>query len=161
VAKVKLSAGETLDVLTADELRQVLAEYASGFLRPAQTVRPAGGIQLDGSGNSPGALGLRQIYEIDPGYVFRLHRAGFFPDGSTFGVPFVSAAGFLEIRRGGIAVDGRSFSSPGLPLVWSAGTADGIEYRNGDAVEIFVSGGPASVNLSVRLQGTLEPVVDQ
>lgn len=168
--KAKLAHGTELEFITKDELREVLQEVASGWARPPQRARPVAAIGLNASGNSTAANGdlagteaavVVNVFQIPVGYSFRLHRATFEPDGSTFGSPFTNAAGFLNIMRGGLLQDGISFGSPGLPLVWSAGTADAIDYTNGESVGILVSGGPASKSLAVRLQGTLEPIVRQ
>src|SRR5581483_4856624 len=168
--RVKLQAGQELDFVTPDELRQILREVASGFLRPPQTVRPVAAIALNAGGNSvlpsgsaagSAAAVTVSLYEVPVGYRFRLHRMTIKPDGFTFGAPFTNAAGFIDIVQGELMRDGISFASPGLPAVWSAGTADGIDYSTGDYVRVSVSGGPPSTNLSIRMQGTLEPYVEQ
>lgn len=168
--RVKLQPGQELDFVTPDELRQILREVASGFLRPPQTIRPVEAIALNAAGNSIRANGDKtasaaavavDLFECPVGYRFRLHRMTVKPDGFTFGAPFTNAAGFLDIEQGGLMRDGISFNTPGLPVVWSAGTADGIDYSNGDVVRVLVSGGPASTSLSIRMQGTLEPYVEQ
>lgn len=158
--KTQLRAGAEIDLLTADELKQLLDAYLSGFLRPPQTVRPAQSIPLDASGNTNQNANSR-IYEVPAGYVFRLHRAEFGIDGYTYGAPYTSNTGYLEIHQNGIARDGLPLTAPGLPAVWSGGTADGIEYRNGERVAVKLVGGPASKALNVQLQGTLEPIVSQ
>lgn len=173
--KAKLQAGQEIDFLTAEELKQLLDEYLSGWSRPPQRIRGAQAIGLDGSGNStisgggegpgPGGGALTPaavtIFKVPVGYTFRLHRLGFFPDGITFGSPFVNAAGWVDILRAGERQDGISFATPGLPQIWSAGTADAIDYQNAENVDVLISGGPASKALKVRFQGTLEPVIRQ
>jgi hypothetical protein len=168
--KVKLTSGAELDVLTQEEVRELLQEFASGYLRPPQTARPVGGIPLNASGNSCRSVAAQagtaaalpvDLYSVPIGYSFRLHRMTFKPDGFTFGVPFTNATGFIDINRGELMQDGISLNSPGMPVVWSAGTADGIFYDNGEHVFATISGGPASVNVSVRMQGTLQPIVRQ
>jgi hypothetical protein len=168
--KVKLQAGQELEFVTPGELHQIMQEVLAGYLRPPQTVRPIGSVNLNASGNSCRSQAVNtgtaaavaiDLYEIPVGYRFRLHRMVVKPDGFTFGVPFTNGAGFLDILRGDLMYDGISFASPGLPQIWSAGTADGIDYANGDVVRLLVSGGPPSVNLAIRMQGTLSPHVEQ
>lgn len=168
--KAQLRAGSEIDFLTAAELRETLKETLSGFLRPPQTERPEGAILLNASGHSVigGEAGPStvSVYSLPAGYRLRLHRAVFVPDGYTFGSPFTAAAGFLELRRNGLMQAGLGFAgtsvlAPGLPAVLLAGSADGIEYLDGEDVQLYVSGGPASTSLSVRLQGTLQPIVRQ
>lgn len=168
-----LKAGAELDLLTADELQRIIEETLSGWNRPPQRMRPVAAIQLDASGNSVGGRqgpvgaggvvspSVVSLWDCPQGYSFRLHRMTLHPDGITFGAPFVNAAGFIEIIRGGLMQDGISFATPGLPLVWSAGTADAIDFTNGESVDVKVTGGPANTALSIRMQGTLEPIVRQ
>lgn len=168
--RAKLKSGAEIDFLTQDELHQTMQEMLSGFMRPPQTARPISSVPLNASGNScrdnnaqtGTAAGLLfPVFKVPLGYRFRLHRATFHPDGTTFGAPFTSTTGYLDIARGDLMQSGISFASPGLPYIWSAGTADGIDYQDGEEVQILVSGGPASKTLSVRMQGTLDPYVRQ
>lgn len=164
MAKTKLTAGSEIDFLTKDELDEVFKRYLSGFLRPPQTVRPTFGILLDSSGESTtaGALaGPADLFEVPAGYLLRLHRAGFWPDGYTLGAPYTSVTGYLNICRNRVAEDGIPLTSPGLPQIWTAGTADGIEYRNGEVVQVQIVDGPPSASVRCALQGTLEPVVTE
>ena len=157
--KVALKPGAELDLLNQDELRSVVKETLSGWRRPPVTVRPTEGGLLDGSGNLNGEANGIRFYEVPVGYTFRLHRLTVLCDGYTFGVPYSSATGYLNIVHGSTnqIEDGIAFSSPGLPTVFSAGTADGIVFLNGEVVRIDVYGGPASRSIVLRGQGTLQP----
>jgi hypothetical protein len=151
--KHKLTSGAEIELVSPAELQAILDRKFPERLAP-QIMRPVGGIALDGSGNSVTA---KAIYEVPAGHRFRLHRAVFAPDGSTFGAPYTSNTGYLEIQRAGAMQDGIPFTSPGLPRIWTGGTTDGIQYEENETVDIFVVTGPASKSLVVRLQGTLEP----
>lgn len=167
--KAELRHGAEFEFVTPAELREVLQEIASGWARPPQRARPISSVPLNAGGNSTRASGdatsnagvTIPVYQIPAGYTFRLHRLTLHPDGFTFGSPYVNATGYVNIVRGNLVQDGISFASPGMPLVWSAGTADAIDFTNGEDVGLFISGGPASVTVSVRMQGTLEPIVRQ
>lgn len=162
--KTRLRAGEEVDFLSPAELDRILTEHISGFLRAPETVRDEPAFQLNSSGNTARggtATIALPIFRVPNGQVVRVHRLGFFPDGYTFGAPYTSATGYLEIHRNGVPVDGLPLSSPGFPFVWSAGTADALEYKDGEAIGILISGGPASAAVRVSLQGTIEPMISQ
>lgn len=163
--KATLRAGQEIDFVSPGELKGLLEEFKSGFARPPQTIHPDFAIQLDSSGNTSKAQESQGVMRVQAGYVVRLHRIGFFPDGSTFGLPFTFAGGYIDILRAGVRVDGISFdptlNPAGLPQVGTWGTADAIEWRNGDTIGFKIVGGPASKPINIRCQGTLEPIVTQ
>ncbi len=163
MANAELRAGATIDFLTADEVRQVVSEIFSGYLRPPETIRVAEGIKLDANGNSGiGAASIAEtVYTVPLGYKLRLHRFGVFLDGYTIASPYTNASGYLEIQRNDVTEDMISFAAPGLPQVWSASDADAIEFQNGENVQVLVSGGPASTSLVLRMQGTIRPHITQ
>lgn len=165
--KQRLVANAELDLLTADELRTLLQEYASGWLRPPQTIRPSGTIALDASGDSSPAVGGDAnvgdaVYMVPAGLRFRLHRIGIFPDGVVFGTPFTAANGYVEIQRGDRAIDGFGFQvgSAGLPRVLTWGKDDAPEYAGNEKIGVLINAGPANTNVRVHLQGTLEAPID-
>ena len=164
--KVKLSPNAELDLLTQEELDQSLTaaieRFLSGHNRRPGTIREPVAVELDASGNT--AIGPKSpigvpLYKVPAGYRFALHRLSIKADGFTFAAPFTNAAGFLELQRSGLMVDGLPLTSPGLPLVFTTGTADSIVYDNNQTVDLLISGGPASTAVQLVLQGTLSPIV--
>lgn len=159
--KVKLHPGVELDLLTQNELAATLAQALSGFARGPLTVRATVDIPLDSNGNtsvgstSPAPFSL---FSVPSGYQFALHRLALKPDGYTFAAPYTSGDGYLEIQRVGRMVDGISLNSPGLPIVFTAGTADAVIFDNRESVDLLVVTGPASTSVQASLQGTLEPL---
>ncbi len=163
MAKVPLKAGAEVDFLTRDELREEIDRFRSQFRGMAERKRVPSGLVLDSTGNTSVAGVLRPltVYTVELGFILRLHRVVFELAGYTLGVPYTKSTGYYEIRREGRYVDGKPLSAPGFPQVWTAGTADGIEYRSGEDVQIFVSTADAAlsgVSLRVELEGTLNPL---
>lgn len=155
--KVVLRPNAELELLTQDELRQVVRETLAGWNRPAQTGRPRQTVQTDGSGNANGNANGLKLYVVRPGQTFRLHRLFIRPEASTFGVPYTSNTGYVEIMRGERAIDGFPLTAPGIPKMMTWGTADGPLYKNGDELRIDIYGGPVSAVIIADAQGTIKP----
>lgn len=159
MAKVALKPGAEIEFVTPGELRQIALEVASGLRRPSQIIRPIESVALDESGNASGVAKGCRIYTVPLGYAFTLHRLEIFPEGYTFGVPYTSGSGYLDIVAGQRRRDGVPFTAPGIPRIWSGGTEDGIVGVNGEVIRIDFYDGPVSTNVLVRAQGTLEAIV--
>lgn len=158
--KVTLKPGVELDVLTQDELHETMTNLLSGFSRGPNTDRSNPAVELDASGNTfrGSTSGVPvPIFRVPAGYEFALHRLALKPDGYTFGVPYTSSTGYVEIQRNGVMEDGIPLTAPGLPRVFTAGTADAIVFNNNDRIDLLIVGGPASTAVQIALQGTLEP----
>lgn len=159
--KVQLKPGVELDVLTQAELHATLEQMFSGFARGPATDRATNPIPLDANGNSfianvtPSPFA---VFKVPSGYQFTLHRLALKSDGATFASPFTNSSGYVEIQRAGIMVDGIGLASPGLPMIFTAGSADGVVYDNNETVDVLIVGGPASEAVQAYLQGTLEPL---
>lgn len=162
--KVNLGPGVELDVLNADELHHTLREVLSGYARKPQTDRHPSFLKLDANGNtnvgSTSGVAV-PTFKIPASLRFGLHRMTIKADGYTFGSPYTSSTGYLEIQRATETVDGVSLASVGLPAVFTAGTADAPLYTNGQTVDLLVIGGPASTALTIQIQGTLEPLINE
>lgn len=158
--KVKIAPGAELDLLSEEELHRTLTTVLSGFARGPVTNRIPVVVALNSSGNTQvgSTAGPVPLFKVPSGYTFTLHRAAFQLDGYTFGVPYTSNSGYLEIQRAGLMMDGIPLTSPGLPRVLTGGSADGILFDNNETVDLLVVTGPASKSLQVVLQGTLEPL---
>ena len=154
MAKTRIAPNETLDVLNADELRDVLAEFAYLFETKdyAEDVRPEENGKTDANGHA-----LIEVYTVPPGMKLRVVRIVFKADGFTFAAPWVNAAGYFNVLRNGQVVDGGPLAA-GIPTVGTDSSSAGPRYRNGEVVAIEVFGGPLSTNLTVLVEGDLFPL---
>ncbi len=152
-----------IDLLSRDDLAAELDRFHATWRGLPERKRIPSGLLLDTSGNTSvgGTLTPVKVYTVEVGFILRLHRIVFELAGYTLGSPYTKSGGYYEICREGRYVDGQPLSSPGFPQVWTAGTADGIEYRSGEDVQILVSTGDAGISgaaLRVELEGTLNPL---
>ena len=170
-----LRVGEKLDLefLTQAELEEVLDERLAGYLRPPQPYRDTATIPLNASGNSyvsdssTGTAAARgvPIARAPAGYRLAVHRIAVIPEGGfTFGSPFTNSTGYLELHVGSVVEDGISFTTLGLPQVWSAGVADAIYLDNNEVLSALIFAGPtvsnAGVNVKFNIRGTIRPLIE-
>lgn len=158
--RTEIKPGASFDTLTQDELRTLLEEFASGYLRPPQHVRFENGVTLDSSGD-----GTVDVYRPNLGYLFLLNRLVVDTSpGHTFGNPYQAAGGYLQILVGGQTYDGAGFTvaSPGdnitLPAVFTATDSYAVWARDGETVQLQLVAGPASAAVMVRGTGLLIPL---
>ncbi len=155
--KTKLTSGAEIDFLTADELRQVLREQAQDLREVDPTE-----IRADDQGitDAAGALTL-SVYKVPSGRRFKLTRMIVLADGFTPAAPFQAAGAYLLVRRsGGQVVDFLPLtvaSGGGLPAKGSDSISQAADFVNGETVDIQLVAGPASTNVSVFIQGSLQP----
>lgn len=159
--QTKIAAGETLETLTQEELRTVLEELASGYLRdPFRDRIDAGGTTTAGGALQTG------IYKPKQGYRFRLQRLAVIVDGYTYASPYnPGTQGCLQILRGtrnaNLVVDGYAFggSTGGtLPATYVESSSKAIDVVSGEELYLQVVGGPASKSVSIIGHGQLEPL---
>lgn len=161
--QVKIAAGETFDVLTKDELREVMLEVASGYLRPPENDLIEAAVTLDGSGD-----GTVEVYRVRVGYEFFVNRLTFAPTGYSFDSPYTTAGG-LNLYRGNPSsasgnadlVDGYQFGGTtgnSLPAVLTESQSRAIILRDGQPLFLQVVGGPANGSLLVHGHGLLSPL---
>jgi len=152
--KVKLVAGSEVDLVSPEELREVLREFVATFERQhSERVRAT----LQNLSDAGGNIAI-DAYEVPIGMEFRLSRVLLTADGLTFGAPGVAGVS-IEIRRNGKdgpLVDGAK-PAVGLPWSWVAGGSPSPHFRNGETVTVRVVGGPANTNISVFVEGDLYP----
>lgn len=156
--KQTLRPNAELDLLTKEELRDVLTEIVSGHNRPPERIRHPGGVTLDGSGNAP----LTGIYRVEAGMRAIVTRIEFFLDGYSMRSPFnPTPAGGIDIYVDAQWRDGFPFGgSTGfiLPAVYTEARERAIVAEDGAHMQIQVGGGPASTGLTVALCGILVPI---
>jgi hypothetical protein len=153
--KVQLKAGAELDVVSPEEAREIVKAAI-------EQAREAGGVEepirAEEGGVTDAAGGVTlPVYVVPIGREFVLTRILVDADGFTPGAPFVAAAGFVDVLRSGERVDFKSLAAAagGLPTLSTDSKATGTRWRNGEAVEVRIVGGPANTTVRARVQGWL------
>ena len=125
--KFTLKPGAEFEVATADEIRAVMEETVSGYLRPPGRVRIEQTIKLDGSGN-----GTAQVAQAEAGYVYLINRLIAEPWSATTGA-YSFAAPYIPSTTGGLdlklddkdVVDGYQFGNVAVDFRKAEVTRDG------------------------------------
>ncbi len=156
--KAQLRAGAELDLLTQDELREVLSDFAESFQnRPLRRLRVPAGVALDGSGN-----GDVRPYRVETGYRLVLTRIEISLDGYTAAAPYnPSAQGGVDVYvddhwRDGIPIGGNTGYI--LPTVYTQGDDTAIVADQDALLKIRITGGPVSTGAIVNVCGFLVPI---
>lgn len=124
-----------------------------------QTYFNVASLNTDASGNiGTGVQDKANILTPPPGFTLALHRIGIFPDGSNFGTPFTAAGAYWELRIGNETIDGGSMVSAvgSIPVVKTYGTRDALRVRDGEVLSFFMSAGPASKRITLKLQSSVD-----
>lgn len=153
MAKVRLSAGQELDVLNSDELKTTLEETLSGYLRQPRRVRIEQAFALDGSGD-----GSLVVYQALAGMQFLLNRLIVILAGYTYESPYSATSGGVNVYRGTVAgdlVDGYSFGSGAgsLPATMTYSDSQAIEVSDGEILTVQVLAAAASGSIIVHGHG--------
>jgi hypothetical protein len=166
--KTKLVSGAELDVLTEDELRTVLTETLSGYLREPYRVRFAGG----GVTTSLGALTVDVNPAARPGFMLLVNVIVVNVAGYTYASPYnPGTQGALVLLRSpgphssvGMIERGYAFggsSGGSLPCYYSSGDDRAIDLRDQERLQLQFTGGPASSSIVISGHGTMIPLADQ
>lgn len=148
--KFKLQAGQEVDVLDAAEAREIVAELLERVRADREIpVRMGEGGQTDGAG----AVTI-PVYVVPLGREFALNRLLVDADGYTPAAPYTNAAGYIDVRRGGVRVDFVGLSN-GIPALSIDGKETANRFRNGETVEVVIVGGPANTSIQVEIHGML------
>ena len=154
----QLKPNAELDLLTRDELRDVLTEIVSGHNRPPQRIRHPGGITLDGSGNGA----LTGIYRVEAGMRAIVTRVEFFLDGYSARAPFnPTVAGGIDLYVDGQWREGWPVGgSTGfiLPAVYTESKDRAIVIEDGALLQIQAGALATSTGLTVNVCGLLFPI---
>lgn len=164
--KHRLRAGEEIDVLTKDELREVLGTVLREQIelfrkRSSDHVRA----ELQAVTDGTGAVSI-VVYQVPVGMKFKLARVVVASPGFSFANKFTNAAGAIEVRRNNDQlVDGVNLNpsaaagdqSVGIPWVDSYSSDARPEWLNGEQVTVNVIAGPAAANITVLVEGELYP----
>lgn len=146
-----------------DAMEAIADKLISRWAYEPQTVIFVASMQTTGTGGlSLATVANSSLYEPPPGFTFALHRLFIKPAGYTFGTPYTNAGSYWELRVNDEAVDGNSMiSGQGqLPTVLTYGTRDAPRVRDGEVLSLFMSGGPASAEITVKGQGTFDRTVE-
>jgi hypothetical protein len=147
--KVKLQAGAELDVISPQEAREIVVELLEQErARGHETfVRADESAVTDAAGNA-----VITVYTCPVGKVFRITRLVVDADGFTPGAPFKAATGFIAVLRSGEVVDFVNLSN-GIPALSTDNADTGARWRNGEQVQVQISGGPANTTVRAKVQG--------
>jgi hypothetical protein len=153
--KQKVIPGGEIDAVSGDEFQALVAALTRRDV--VERVRA----QENGKTDATGFLVL-DVYFPPLGMEFRLSRVVVEADGFSYAVMFTNAAGSVTIQRNagpdghGQIEDGYNLSQ-GLPNTWTAGSGSAPRYISGEKVTLVIIGGPANVNVNVRIQGDVMP----
>ena len=128
-----------------------------------QTYYNVASLNTDASGNiGTGVQDKANILTPPPGFTIALHRIGIFPDGSNFGTPFTAAGSYWELRIGNETIDGGSMVSAvgSIPVVRTYGTRDALRIRDGEILSFFMSAGPASKRITIKMQSSVDRTIE-
>lgn len=154
--KTVLKPNAELDLLTQEELRAVLAELVSGYLRPPVFTRDPAGVTLNGSG-----AGTVTFAAVDAGMIFIVTRIEFAADGYNARAPYNPAAeGGIDLYVNGEWRDGYQFGSTTgglLPATYTQSESRAVRMFGGDILTATIAGGPASTGFTAALCGLLAP----
>lgn len=149
----KVSPGGSIDAVTSGEFQELLQRLE---LLYAQQKRTKIAAPAEGPTDGTGAASIT-VYNPPIGMEFRLTRLTISCASHSFAVPFTNAAGSVEIRRNGYLVDGFNLGQ-GIPNVGTDGSSQAAYFRNGDILQVIVTGGPPSDTLTVLAEGDLFPI---
>lgn len=159
MAKVRIAAGEELDILNKEELESFFDEKVSGYLRPPNRTRIPGSVRTDNTGK-----GTIVAYTVEQGFEFVVTRIEFSVNGSTgssAASPFnPGSAGGIDILVNGQWRDGYAFggnpSAGSLPATWVESVDRTIVCYGGDVLSYLITGGPASLAFLANTVGFLK-----
>lgn len=162
--RFEIKAGEQLDVLTQDELRTVLGEVLSGYLRSPYRVR----FVEAGTTDADGDVLIANVAQARAGFELRVLRLTILVDGYSFSDPYSPAEeGAVTLIRGGAGIqagdeqDGFGFggsSGESLPVVYTESEARAFDLRDQETLQVQVAGGPASTGVTIFGHGLMIPL---
>ena len=145
------------------DLEKKVNEAIEKWSFQTQTYFNIASLNTDASGNiGTGVQDKANILEPPPGFTIALHRFSIFPDGSTFGTPFTAAGAYWELRIGNETIDGGSMVSGvgSIPVVRTYGTRDALRIRDGEILSFFMSAGPASKRITLKMQSSVDRTIE-
>lgn len=154
MARVKIAAGEEFDVLNADEMRTIATELLSGYLRPPQWFEAPAAVTL-----SSGGAGMSHAVRVPAGMELLLTRIEMVQANYAAGTPYSNSTGGIDLYVNDIWRDGVPFSSGfTLPGTYTEAESRCVRPRDGSEVKVGITGGPASVAISLLVCGLLTPL---
>lgn len=103
-----------------------------------------------------------QIFEPPPGFTGAIHRLSIVDVNHTLGAPYTNPGSWWELRANGDMIVGNSMvaGQGQLPVFATWGTRDAPRIRDGEQATLFMSGGPASTMLKIRMQISYDRTVE-
>lgn len=161
----RIAAGEEFEVLTQDELRTVLDETLSGYLRSPYRVRIVENGVTDSSGNCL----IEDVAKSRAGMALLVLRLTIGAQGFTFASPFNTGGAVQLIRAGGGAqagdvMDGTLLGNTGepneqtLPWVYTESRDRAIDIRDQETLQVQIIGGPHSTPITIFGHGVMVPL---
>lgn len=158
MALVTIKHGATIDALTPDEARVMLAKALTTRQDTRERLRAPANIQLDAAGN-----GQDEVYSVPLGFELEVRRVtvdlNTAADPSTGNVPLNVAAKTVEYLRSGTRIEYAVPTSPNaipqVPGVQTWGDQQGPYLRNGETFEVRARGLTANAILIVTLEGII------
>jgi hypothetical protein len=160
--KFKIAAGSEAEVVSPDELRDLLHEFAEHLRKGDQEH-----VRAEENGQSDGTGAVTIVpYVVPIGMKFKLARVVVEASGSSFAAKFTNAAGAIEVRRNDKLVDGVNLNpsaaagdqSVGVPWVQQYSGDTRPEFQNGESVTVGTIGGPINTNVTALVEGELFPL---
>lgn len=154
--KQPLKPGMELDLLTKDELEEVMVGLVSGYLRPPRAIREPSGVKLDSSGT-----GSFTAYTVEAGMELVLTRIEFSLDGYNARSPYQPASGGIDLYANEQWRDGIPFASGfTLPGVYTESDSRAIRLYGGQHLTVKVNALAAVANVGFRVAvcGFLAPL---
>lgn len=153
--KTQLKHGTTIETVTPDEMRTILAALTTRE-QTRDRVRASATIILDANGN-----GQDEVYAVPLGYEFELRRVFIgnnTSDPATNSILMSAAGRFAAYLRSGQLIEYASVFSyvgvaPQVPGVQTWGAEQGPYFRNGETLEVQFKGYPANTTISVYAEG--------
>lgn len=109
-------------------------------------------------GTNPNA----NLIDVPPGFTAALHRLSIVDVAHNLGTPYTNPGSWWELRIDGETIFGNSMiSGQGqLPVFVTWGTRDAPRIRDGELATLFMSGGPASTMLKIRMQWSYDRTIE-
>lgn len=165
--KTELRSGAELDILSQDELRTVLTETLSGYLRTPYRVRFFGG----GTTSNAGAVTIDVHPPARPGFMLLVNVVVVNVAGYTYASPYTATQGSVTFLRApgrhslvGTVERGYEFggsSGGSLPFYYTSGDDRAIDLIDQEILQLQFTGAPDSTVVTVSGSGTMIPLPDQ
>lgn len=156
----KLQAGHDIDVLTPDELKEILAEMLAS-MQDVEAPANVFDVEFKMTADAAGVFSLKEIFDIPLGYMMTIHRYHINAPGATPAAPLGAAGNYLFFTRNNdspndmfmfLPVSGNQIA----PVVIAEGSYDARMLRGGTRFMVYGAGFTAGQILYMNFQVKLE-----